>query len=302
MRKKLLSIIVLLSLTVTSAWADAYTDAAKANLQKVVAMAELFGLDTSNAKALIAKEDATLTELSGELSSLGTATKNKANEAIDLAEKFFKKFDATAAAVLADDFSAAKTALEGNNFDAISGALQQLAADALVAGQSAMTKVDEYLRKMEDETLNADLDVIKSLLLSSSDINSTLKSLIAAVKNMKEDLPDAAQAYLNTVNALIAAGDEDAVSDMKDARDAAILIAGYYTLEIGDVTVVDLGDALYKLISAVEEYKEKQAEVPTGINGITAEKLNNVYNLNGQRVEKAQKGLYIINGKKVMVK
>ncbi len=44
----------------------------------------------------------------------------------------------------------------------------------------------------------------------------------------------------------------------------------------------------------------------TGITTILdAKELNNdenVYNLNGQRVEKAHKGLYIINGKKVNVK
>ena len=27
-----------------------------------------------------------------------------------------------------------------------------------------------------------------------------------------------------------------------------------------------------------------------------------IYNLNGQRVDKAQKGLYIVNGKKVVIK
>jgi hypothetical protein len=43
--------------------------------------------------------------------------------------------------------------------------------------------------------------------------------------------------------------------------------------------------------------------VPTGINAIAADRLNGVvYNLNGQKVLKAQKGLYIINGKKTMVK
>ena len=42
----------------------------------------------------------------------------------------------------------------------------------------------------------------------------------------------------------------------------------------------------------------------TGIDGIAVEKMSNgeVYNLQGQRVTKAQKGLYIINGKKVLVK
>jgi len=42
----------------------------------------------------------------------------------------------------------------------------------------------------------------------------------------------------------------------------------------------------------------------TGIEGVAAEKADNceIYNLQGQRVMKAQKGLYIINGKKVLVK
>ncbi len=42
----------------------------------------------------------------------------------------------------------------------------------------------------------------------------------------------------------------------------------------------------------------------TGISGIDAENVSNgaIYNLAGQRVEKAQKGIFIINGKKVLVK
>ena len=41
----------------------------------------------------------------------------------------------------------------------------------------------------------------------------------------------------------------------------------------------------------------------TGINNVSVEmNAEGVYNMNGQRVNKAQKGLYIINGKKVFVK
>jgi len=42
----------------------------------------------------------------------------------------------------------------------------------------------------------------------------------------------------------------------------------------------------------------------TGINGIAAENLNGavIYNLNGQRVQNARKGLYIVNGRKVVIK
>lgn len=43
--------------------------------------------------------------------------------------------------------------------------------------------------------------------------------------------------------------------------------------------------------------------VPTGINTVKTEVENgNIYNLQGQKVQKAQKGLYIINGKKVVIK
>ena len=43
--------------------------------------------------------------------------------------------------------------------------------------------------------------------------------------------------------------------------------------------------------------------VPTGINAIARDAQKNViFNLNGQKVNKAQKGLFIINGKKVVNK
>lgn len=47
------------------------------------------------------------------------------------------------------------------------------------------------------------------------------------------------------------------------------------------------------------------AEIPTGIKEINHETITNngqVYNLRGQKVEKAQKGLYIVNGKVVVIK
>ena len=43
--------------------------------------------------------------------------------------------------------------------------------------------------------------------------------------------------------------------------------------------------------------------IDTGIDSVTVDKLDGtVYNLNGQKMNKAQKGLYIINGKKVVIK
>jgi len=47
-----------------------------------------------------------------------------------------------------------------------------------------------------------------------------------------------------------------------------------------------------------------QTSKPTGIEAVTAKKLEKsvIYNLQGIRVDNAQKGLYIINGKKLVVK
>ena len=303
MRKKLLSILVLLCLTVTSAWASPLTDNLKAQLQKVVAVATIFGLDTSNAEALLLNPDASQTDLMNELQTLGTATKDKTKEVMADAKEFFATFDGVAATNLAAYFSAAETALEGTDFDAISNSLLALASNALVDGQSAMSKVNDYLQKMGDETINNDLYAIQSIILSSSDIKSDLPNLIAAIKQLKGDMTNAAATYMNTVQTLIndakAAGKD--VSEVEDAYNTIKTKAAAYLLNYA--SLVEMGKALYDLIIEVEEYKEAQ-EVPTGISGFTAEKQNSatIYNLNGQRVEKAQKGLYIINGKKVMVK
>ena len=303
MRKKLLSILVLLCLTVTSAWANPLTDNLKAQLEKVVAVATIFGLDTSNAEALLLNPDASQTDLTNELQNLGTATKDKTKEVMKDAKEFFATFDGDAATNLAAYFSAAETALEGTDFDDISNSLLALASNALVDGQSAMDKVNDYLQKMGSETINNDLYAIQSIILSSSDIKSDLPNLIAAIKKLKEDMTDAAMTYMTTVKTLIsdaeAAGKD--VSEVENAYNTIKTKALAYLSN--SATLVEMGEALYDLIKEVEEYKKAQ-EVPTGISGFTAEKQNSatIYNLNGQRVEKAQKGLYIINGKKVMVK
>jgi hypothetical protein len=58
---------------------------------------------------------------------------------------------------------------------------------------------------------------------------------------------------------------------------------------------IDLGDVSVKAFSL-------SFDTETGINEIGSESGNTIFNLAGQRVSKAQKGLYIVNGKKVLVK
>ena len=271
------------------------------NLQKIIPIANILGISTTNAVTLI-NTDATVGDLTNEVASLGTSTKSKITELVSNAKEFFTTFDSEASGNLASSFAVAEAALEGTDFDAISGALLALASNVLVYGQSAMGKVGNYLSKMENETIDTDLTAIKTLL-SSSDIKSDLPNLIAAIKQLKEDMIPAATTYMSYVNNLINDGTKAGkdVSAVSTAFNNAFATAAAY--QGNTATMVEMGKALYDLIKEVEEYKEAQ-EVPTGINGFTAEKQNDatIYNLNGQRVEKVQKGLYIINGKKVMVK
>ena len=57
-------------------------------------------------------------------------------------------------------------------------------------------------------------------------------------------------------------------------------------------------------ISVTKDLKMTITADGTGINSIAADKMKDatIYTISGQRVEKAQKGLYIINGKKVVIK
>ena len=48
---------------------------------------------------------------------------------------------------------------------------------------------------------------------------------------------------------------------------------------------------------------ENPVHYPTGIQTVNTEKnAEGIFNLNGQKVMKTQKGLYIMNGKKVVIK
>ena len=94
-------------------------------------------------------------------------------------------------------------------------------------------------------------------------------------------------------------------------------------LKLGDVVSITLkagasvGEGLKAKISGIEfavtgtavegnaDFEVEIAEsTTTGINGITADQLKNgeVYNIQGQKVNAANKGVYVVNGKKVVVK
>ena len=80
----------------------------------------------------------------------------------------------------------------------------------------------------------------------------------------------------------------------------------------GDVTIVSGGVTVIKAISEeTSEFVSAEAEytltvnaVPTCIEGITAEELEDseIYDIQGRKVNKLEKGIYIVNGKKVIVR
>ena len=369
--------------------------ALKEQLAKAIELASAFGADTAAGEALLTNPDATREQLTAALQAIIEAAKPKAQEVVTLAKEFFAKFDNVAGEALAPYFAAAEAALEGTDFDALYNAAMALFAQGLVEGQSAMTKVNSYLEKMENETINNDLAALTAAVGKKD-----LKDIVAALRQMKEDLPDAAQTYAGQVQAMVdeAIGD---VSGIKAALNNVFTV--YIQYKAGKASLVDVGYALYELIKAVEEYKEalnapayylvgtmtnwtddgvkeeykltlneaaeegaeeymitldlqagdefkivKNGEslvwYPNGTdnnykvteagnstvyfrpNGDGGEKwhygviyvVNNtttglrfvstdtqnavIYNLSGQKVMKAQKGLYIVNGKKVMMK
>ena len=83
----------------------------------------------------------------------------------------------------------------------------------------------------------------------------------------------------------------------------AVLDQAVQLVLVNDGCVVLKNAGTYK-ISVTKDLKMTITAGGTGINSIAADKMKNatIYTVSGQRVEKAQKGLYIIDGKKVVVK
>ena len=83
----------------------------------------------------------------------------------------------------------------------------------------------------------------------------------------------------------------------------AVLDQAVQLVLVNDGCVVLKNAGTYK-ISVTKDLKMTITAAGTGINSIAADKMKNatIYTVSGQRVEKAQKGLYIIDGKKVVLK
>jgi len=226
----------------------------KETLQNFVIVAKNLGIDTTDAEALLASDETTVEQINAAMQTLLGALQQKAGDVVAMLKAFFAQFDTEAAAALADYFTAAETALAGTDYDAMREATTALAAQCLVEGKRAMEKVDNYLRKMEDETVNADLDAVKTAIAGITDPNQIL-TLLPVIMKLKDDMTPAVTTYLGAVGTLISEGSAAGkdVAAMQTAYTNVVTLAVKY--QAGTATLVEMGVALYELIKAVEEYK-----------------------------------------------
>jgi hypothetical protein len=95
-------------------------------------------------------------------------------------------------------------------------------------------------------------------------------------------------------------------TELKDAEGNAVAAPKTYTEQTWVVPAGVAYDIVVKNTNGCHIYfidAEQDEATLTSINTVKSNVMNNaIYNLNGQKVNKAQKGLFIINGKKVVIK
>lgn len=94
---------------------------------------------------------------------------------------------------------------------------------------------------------------------------------------------------------------QSGINAMKGALGNAYA-AGTLTLE---TTLADVYEQYNTVIETLEYYKALFAEIETGISSVEYDEQfskGKVYDMNGRRVTSPRKGMFIINGKKVIVK
>ena len=134
-----------------------------------------------------------------------------------------------------------------------------------------------------------DFDVTKGELpFRAKDIDATMdgSALRVLIYNTNKDVFRAASGTLVTIK-------------LKAASD---LTAGDLT---GTINKIKFADSNAQSLGDIDDVNFKITVSPaTGINGISADQLKNgeVYDLNGQKVSTVKKGVYIVNGKKTIVK
>ena len=155
------------------------------------------------------------------------------------------------------------------------------------AANDVKTRMEPYLEVLDSESLNTSIENITTLLNSGS---NDFAAIVDAVKAAVRQFLVASSTFVGKVEAAVAAGADD--SDLKAALDNAKAV-----LADPNSSIVAIGTAIQELVKAYKSFT-------TGVDTINvAEKKDDVvFDLQGRRVMSDRKGLYIINGKKVIFK
>ena len=231
---------------------NAATTAARNTLQKAVDLGELLGLNVTDAKDLLADNNATAEDMAAALKAIATEAIPAAQTALGQVKAFFEAYDGTAATALADDFTDVENALTGTDLDAMKSAVTTLITDATPYAKTALEKVIGYVEKMGDETIDADVTAAKTAIESGK-----IMSMIAAANQLKADFPAAAKAYLLKVNAIAEQGAAEGKNGVEELKLALATATAAITAE--GATVVQIGEAIRELILAVEAYEQANA-------------------------------------------
>ena len=219
------------------------------------------------------------------LKNLITASITKVSTILAEAKTFADNYGYTELARAIDELQRTiPIAVLTGNYDSLVAALQKVAEEGGLA-QDVVNKMCIYAETLDNEELNAAIANAKTALESGN-----LSEIIPAINAIGEPFIAATKEFIAKLQ------------NIDDADVQAALAEVTALLNAENPNIPNLVEAVGKLITAYKAYLDKQSQA--GINTIATEKLTKtvIFNSKGQRIENATKGLYIVNGKKVVLK
>lgn len=266
------------------------TSTAREMLQKAIKLASMLKAeeltdDIAAATAVLNNSEATAEEMLVTLVTLFNESKPYALETLDLAAQFATNYGYD---TLLEPIAHAKETIEAGNLSEIEKELKSLALKAVIPALDALNKVSRYAEIIGDQ------DLSDAIAKAQTDIdNLDYMAVIEDMQIIAEKFLPAAQNFVNTIDAIDTTGMKMATqleAALQNAKD---------TLADPNSTIINIGEAIQRLVNVYEMYLKANGTV--GIANINADAQQApAYTLGGLRVINAEKGLFIINGKKVM--
>jgi hypothetical protein len=264
--------------------------AAKEYLPKLGAIVEGLNDETLNtayaaAQELLAKESITPEELGAAMQNIIVAAKAVAPEHLQNLKGYALKYGAEGTATLVDD---ALAAIESGNVAQIIATMTAVKEAATPLATAILTQIIGYAQNYEG--FADDVTAAQAALQGGNYI-----TMIITAKALYAKLIAAANDYVTKVKAIPTEG-KVGVDDLN-----AAIFAAEQALAAQDADFSAINTAIANLVAAVQAFEE--ANKGTGISVVKAATGKEVwYDMNGRRVAQPTKGLYIVNGKKVVVK